>query len=71
MIFLILDWCYKVDEEFNPLAQYDDLEAAKSLEVANKQVVRMKNHNFSVSQSDALDVVLVETRLCSPSPICT
>jgi len=28
-----------VDEEFNPLAQYDDLEATKSLELANKQVV--------------------------------
>lgn len=28
-----------MDEEFNPLVQYDDLEANKSLELANKQVV--------------------------------
>jgi hypothetical protein len=39
-----------MDEEFNPLAQYDDLEATKSLELANKQVV-----------SALLPTLLVET----------
>ncbi|KAF8310889.1 P-loop containing nucleoside triphosphate hydrolase protein [Clavulina sp. PMI_390] len=30
-----------MDEEFNPLAQYDDLEASRTLELANKKVKRV------------------------------
>lgn len=30
-----------MDEEYNPLSQYDDLDAAKTAEMAQKQVVKL------------------------------
>lgn len=56
-----------MDEELNPLAQYDDLEATKSLELASKQVV---SGQLSAMLADNSPRVSPETDLRPPSTIC-
>ena len=39
-----------LDEEYNPLAQYDDLDAKKTAELAQKQVVSILNYNPALDE---------------------